>query len=221
MGVVAHCKLVSFAFCCQAAYEAASVELCAELGVPKLSQSHAVLALEPEKTADVKVTARAVANLLHPSTPNAAQTSSYEANGNYRLIKRSPRGKTYQSKRACSCLMFRLEYIWSLLQLQTSTGNVVYYDLKQLNTTNNPQIVATAKLHLNQCYFPSLQHSCGRTGDHQGRHRSNTLRSPSSGSTSQLTAPARVCNAPAPPSRGSSVTRDYVTRPSVACRRGQ
>ena len=54
------------------------VEVCAELGVPELSQLHAGLALGPQQTADVKVTVRAAADLLRPGTPNAAQTSTYE-----------------------------------------------------------------------------------------------------------------------------------------------
>ena len=53
------------------------MEVCAELGVPELSQFHAGLAFEPQQTA-VKVTARAAADLLRPGTPNAAQTSTYD-----------------------------------------------------------------------------------------------------------------------------------------------
>ena len=56
------------------------VELCAELGVLELSQFYAGLALEPQQTADVMVTAGAAADLLRPCTPNAAQTSTYAVN---------------------------------------------------------------------------------------------------------------------------------------------
>ena len=51
---------------------ASPVEVCAELGMPDLTQLHAGLALEPQQTADVKVTARAAPDLLRPGTPNAA-----------------------------------------------------------------------------------------------------------------------------------------------------
>ena len=55
------------------------MEVYAKLVVPELSQFHAGLALEPQQTADVKVTARAAADLLRPGTPNAAaQGSTYE-----------------------------------------------------------------------------------------------------------------------------------------------
>ena len=53
------------------------VDNCAGLGVFELSQFHTGLALEALQTAEVKVTARAAANLLCPSTPNSAYFSTY------------------------------------------------------------------------------------------------------------------------------------------------
>ena len=45
-------------------------------GASELSQFHAGLALEPQRTAKVKVTAKEAAGLLRPGTPNAAKTST-------------------------------------------------------------------------------------------------------------------------------------------------
>ena len=64
---------------CRERRELSPVELCADLGVPELSQFHAGVALEPQQTADVKVTAMAAADLLRPGTPmQQAQTSTHE-----------------------------------------------------------------------------------------------------------------------------------------------
>ena len=52
------------------------MELCAELGGPELSKFDAGLALEPQQTAEVKVTARAAADLLRPGPPSSAQSST-------------------------------------------------------------------------------------------------------------------------------------------------
>ena len=55
----------------------------AGLGVPELSKfpaGSAGLALEPQQTARVKVTARAAADLLRPGTPNSAEIDTHVSN---------------------------------------------------------------------------------------------------------------------------------------------
>ena len=56
------------------------MSISAKSGVPELSKfpaGSAGLALEPQQTARVKVTARAAANLLRPGTPNSVEIDSY------------------------------------------------------------------------------------------------------------------------------------------------
>ena len=53
------------------------VEVCATLRVLEPSQSRAQVALEPQQTAGVKVTARAAAGLLRAGYPNSAKTFTF------------------------------------------------------------------------------------------------------------------------------------------------
>ena len=55
----------------------APVKVCEGQVVLELSQFHAGLALGPQQTADVKVTAEEAVDSLRPGIPNVAQTSTY------------------------------------------------------------------------------------------------------------------------------------------------
>ena len=61
------------------------------VGVPELSKfpaGSASLALEPQQTARVKVTAKAAADLLRPGTPNSAEIDTHGAYAKQCLLRR-------------------------------------------------------------------------------------------------------------------------------------